>query len=194
MGLFLLGTGRPAGLAQFGTDPESYLASLAPLLGLQIVMGLVFAVDAGAVHGALFFLIMVCNLLAPPVLAHLFCQWWTCLGRWPLYANVLNWSVWLMVSVAIILLPLARVTLAFGVSPMAAAGLLVGGLSAYALWFHWFLARHALALSRARALLVMAGVVFGTGLLLQVPIWVGEATGLQPAPDLSMPDANGSTP
>ena len=194
LGLLLLGTGRAAGLEQFGGDPESYLGSLAPLLALQIVMGLLLAVNAGVVNGALFFLIMVCNLLTPPVIGHALCRWFGRLSQWPLYANVLNWSVWLMVVMLVVLLPFARVTLAFGVPPTAAAGLLLGALSLYVMWFHWFLARHALSLSRGRALLVMAAIVFGTGLLLQVPIWVGEVSGLQPAPDLAISAPNGSAP
>ena len=175
------------GLGQFGNDAQSYLGSLAPLLGLLIVMGALLALDAGAMRGALFFLIVVCNLLTPPVIGHAFCRWWGRLDCWPLYANVLNCSQWLIFGVVAVLLPVARLTVAFGVPPTEAAGLLLGAMSLYVLWFHWFLARHALMLSRARALLMMACVVFGTGLLLQAPVWIGEATGLQPTPDLSIP-------
>jgi hypothetical protein len=184
-GLLLLGIGRPEGLAQFGNDPDSYLGSLAPLLGLQIVMALLFGVKAGVSLALLFFLIVVCNLLAPPVIGHVFCAWWGRRAQWPLYANVLNWSVWLMVGVLLILLPAASMTLSAGLSPTGAASLLLGVVSLYVLWFHWFVARHALSLSRGRALLVMACVVFGTGLLVQAPIWIGDVTGLQPAPDLT---------
>ena len=40
-------------------------------------------------------------------------------------------------------------------------------------------------LSPVKALLVMMGIVFGTGLLLQVPVYAGLLTGLQPPPVLS---------
>jgi hypothetical protein len=191
LGLLLLGTGRPEGLAQFGTDTDSYLASLAPLLGLLIVMSGIVCLDAGLARGLLFFLIPFCNLLAPPVIGHVFCAVWGKRERWPLYANVLNWSQWLMVAVVVVLLPLASFTVGAGLSVMSATLLLLGTLGVYVLWFHWFLARHALALSRARALLVMVCMVFGTGLLLHGPIWIGAATGLQPVPDLSLQDAEG---
>jgi hypothetical protein len=184
-GLLLLGLGQARGLAQFGGDADSYLGSLAPLLGLQIVMALLFMLRAGFPLASLFFLIVVCNLLAPPVIGHVFCAWWGRRALWPLYANVLNWSVWLMVGVLLVPLPAASMTLSVGVSPTAAATLLLGVLALYVLWFHWFLARHALQVSRARALLVMASVVFGTGLLVQAPIWIGDVTGLQPTPELA---------
>jgi hypothetical protein len=192
LGLFLLGVGRPQGLDQFGADADSYLNSLAPLLGMLIVIALLFALEAGALRGGLFFLIVFCNLLAPPVIGHGFARWWKRLDRWPLYANVLNWSWWLMVCLVALLLPLSRISLSTGVSPMAAALLMLGVLTVYEAWFHWFIARHALQLSRLRALLVMLCVVFGTGVLLQVPIWIGEATGLQPAPEFSVELPNGS--
>jgi hypothetical protein len=195
-GLLLLGIGQARGLAQFGADPDSYLGSLAPLLALQIVMALLFMLKAGFSLALLFFLIVVCNLLAPPVIGHVFCSAWDRRASWPLYANVLNWSVWLMVGVLLVLLPAASMSLSVGLSPTAAASLVLGAISLYVLWFHWFLARHALGLSRARALLVMAGVVFGTGVLVQTPIWIGDATGLQPTPEFSakvLPDvSNGS--
>jgi hypothetical protein len=184
-GLLLLGIGQARGLSQFGGDPDSYLGSLAPLLGLQIVMALLFTLRAGISLASLFFLIVVCNLLAPPVIGHVFCALWGRRALWPLYANVLNWSVWLMVAVLLVLLPAASMTLSAGVSPTAAASLLLGVLAVYVLWFHWFLARHALQVSRARAFIVMASVVFGTGLLVQAPIWIGDVTGLQPTPELA---------
>jgi hypothetical protein len=191
-GLLLLGVGRAEGLDQFGRDADSYLSSLAPLLGLLIVIALLFSVDAGFSRGGMFFLIVFCNLLAPPVIGHGFALWWRRLDRWPLYANVLNWSWWLMVCLVALLLPLSRLSLTTGILPVTAALLMLGVLTIYEAWFHWFLARHALQLSRRRALLVMLCVVFGTGVLLQVPIWIGEATGLQPAPEFSVELPNGS--
>lgn len=191
LGLLLLGTGRAEGLTQFGADAESYLASLAPLLGLLIVMSGIFCLDAGVSRGLLFFLIPFCNLLAAPVIGHGFCVLWGRRARWPLYANVLNWSQWLMVAVVIVLLPLASFAVAAGLPVLTATLVLLAALQIYVFWFHWFLARHALALSRARALLVMAGVVFGTALLLHAPIWIGAATGLEPVPDLSLQDVEG---
>ncbi len=43
------------------------------------------------------------------------------------------------------------------------------GLGGYALWLHWFLARHGLALSRFRAALLVVVVNLGTALLVLAP-------------------------
>jgi len=50
-----------------------------------------------------------------------------------------------------------------------AGDLFAGGVVGYALWLHWFLARHGLALSRLRAALLVAGVNLGTGMLVMLP-------------------------
>jgi hypothetical protein len=42
-------------------------------------------------------------------------------------------------------------------------------LGGYALWLHWFLARHGLALSGRRAALLVLGVNLGTALMVFGP-------------------------
>jgi hypothetical protein len=169
LGLLLIGTGRAAGFAQFGATREAFLASLAPWLGLVIVLAATTAWSGHAELGIAFFLIAVCNLLAPAVIAELFCRLWDRREHWALYANVLNCSQWLIMAMFLLMLPFASATLALGAPLAVATGLLLAGWSAYVLWFHWFAARHALNLSRGRATVVMLAVVFGTFVLLQIP-------------------------
>lgn len=172
LGLVLIGTGRPAGFAQFGGTREAFLASLAPLLGFLLVIGGVLAWSGHAATGAASVLSGVCDLLAPPVIGDLFCRYWRRRQHWALYANVLNCAQWLMLAVLALLLPLASLALSAGLSARVASALVMGIFGMYVLWFHWFTARHVLDLSRGRAALVMLGVVFGTGLLLQAPPWL----------------------
>jgi hypothetical protein len=169
LGLLLIGTGRAAGFAQFGGTVEAYLATLAPWLGLLIVMSGVLAVTGHVRQAIAFFLITTCNLLAPPVIADLFCRWCKREDRWAHYVNVLNCAQWLMLCVIFALLPLASIVLALGGTEQTAADILVALLGIYVVWFNWFAARHALGISGRRAVLVMLGVVFGTAVLLQVP-------------------------
>jgi hypothetical protein len=177
LGLLLIGTGKPAGFAQFGATREAYLASLAPWLGLVIVLAATTAWSGHAELGIAFFLIAVCNLLAPGVIAEVFCRLWDRREHWALYANVLNCSQWLVAGVALLLLPVASLTFALGAPLAVATGLVLAGWSAYVLWFHWFAARHALNLSRGRATVVMLAVVFGTFVLLQIPsVLVGRSS------------------
>ncbi len=170
LGLLLIGTGRPAGFAQFGGNAEAYLASLAPWLGLLIVLAGVLAWSGHPRPALAFFLLAVCNLLAPAIIADVFCRLWDRRQHWALYANVLNCAQWLMLAAILLLLPFASATVLFGFSQDDAAHLLLGALAAYTLWFHWFAARHALQISAGRAAVVMLCVVFGTGLILQLPL------------------------
>ena len=84
-----------------------------------------------------------------------------------------------------LLLPFASASVLFGLSQEGAAHLLLGGLAAYTLWFHWFAARHALQVSAGRAAIVMLCVVFGTGLILQVPLLLAGRTHLDASPGSS---------
>jgi len=178
LGLLLIGTGRQAGFAQFGANADAFLASLAPLLAFLIVLAAALAWSGNALAGLAFFLSAVCDLLAPVVIVDLFCRLWHRRQHWALYANVLNCAQWLMLAALVLLLPLASLTVAAGLSPAAAAGLMIAAFALYAMWFHWFTARHVLDISCGRALLVMLAVVFGTALLLQVPVVLAGHTSL----------------
>ena len=169
LGLMLIGTGRPAGFTQFGASVEAFLASLAPWLGLLVVLAGAIAWSGRPGLGLAFFLVALCNLLAPAVIADGFCRVWDRRQHWALYANVLNCAQWLTLAVIVLLLPLATLAVAAGLSQDSAVRLLMAVLVAYVMWFHWFAARHALQVSRGRALLVMLGVLFGTALLVHLP-------------------------
>jgi hypothetical protein len=179
LGLIMVGLGREAGFAQFGGTSESFLASLAPLLAFLIVLSAVLAWTRQPLLGLTFFLTALCDLLAPLVIADLFCRLWHKRDRWALYANVLNCAQWLMLAALIVLLPLAAAAASMGMSVDAASAMVLSLFAAYAMWFHWFAARHVLDVSRLRAVLVMLAVVFGTGLLLQAPLVIGRLSGLQ---------------
>ena len=198
LGLLLIGTGRTSGFAQFGNTGDAFLASLAPLVGILIVLSGLVAWSGRPVLGLTFFLFALCDLLAPAIIADLFCRLWNRRERWGLHANILNCSQWLIFAVLLLLLPIGSIAIAAGLPASAAAELVLLALCGYIMWFHWFAARHALMLSPVKALLVMMGIVFGTGLLLQVPVYAGLLTGLQPPPVLSgtspLGDASPSTP
>ncbi len=180
LGLLLIGTGRATGFAQFGATAEAYLASLAPWLGLVIVLSGVLAWSGHPRPAVAFFLLAVCNLLAPAIIADVLCRVWDRRQQWALYANVLNCAQWLMLAAVMLLLPFASASVMFGLSQEDAVHLLLAVLAAYTLWFHWFAARHALQISAGRAAIVMLCVVFGTGLILQLPMLVAGRNHLDP--------------
>ena len=177
LGLLLIGTGRTVGFAQFGASTEAFLASLAPCLGLLIVLAATLAWAGHPGSGLALFLYTLCNLLAPCVIGDLFCRLWDRRQNWALYANVLNCAQWLMLAVLILLISAASFAVRLGISPQQAAGIAAPVLAIYVAWFHWFAARHALQISRVRALVVMLAVVFGTTALLYVPVYVAGEGG-----------------
>jgi hypothetical protein len=181
LGLLLIGLGRPAGFAQFGGTVEAFLASLAPLLGFLIVLCGALAWAGHWLMGLTFFLVLVCDLLAPAVIADLFCRLWHRREHWARYANVLNCTPWLFIALFTLLMPLAATCVSAGLNPAIAAAGVMAALGLYGMWFNWFAARHVLQLSSARALLVTLAVMLGTALILQVPVSLSEIAGMKPA-------------
>ncbi len=191
LGLLRVGTGQAAGFADFGGTNQAYLGSLAPLLGFLIVLALVVGVSRRPVLGLAFFLSTLSDLLAPVVIADLLCGLWHRRRAWARYANVLNCAQWLMLAVLLLLLAIGNVGVAIGIGANACSFAVIVLFCAYVVWFHWFAARHVLAISRGRAALATLAIVFGTGLLLQAPPFVARLAGFTSAvPDMPWPPAD----
>jgi hypothetical protein len=170
LGLLLLAVGRKRGFTYFGSDTDAYLASLAPLVAFVLVAAAVLALQSPR-EAATLFLLSICQVLAPAVIAHPLCRRWDRADRWALYANILNWAQFLFFLVLPVVLALARAAVAAGapIDATASAALLV--FLGYVVWFHWFVARGALVLSRRRTLTLL-GAMFLFFVLLAVLQWV----------------------
>lgn len=174
LGILRLARGRADGLGQFGSTVQAFLSSLAPLVAFPLVGYLLLLMRGGGRHsgelGALADLLgTVCALLAPAVLSFELARLWHRQGLWLRYATALNWTQWAVPVLASGLLLLVYPALAMAASPQLAlgvVGILIGG---YALWLHWFIARHGLALSSWRAVLLVFVVNLVTGLLVLGP-------------------------
>jgi hypothetical protein len=163
LGLLLLAAGRKSGFACFGTDNDAYLASL--LLAFTLVSGGLLALKTPR-GAATLFLLSLCQVLAPPVIAHPFCRRWGRLDRWALYANILNWAPFLFFIVLALVMLVARIAVQSGMPADPAAGFALLLLLSYMLWFQWFVARGALVISRGRtALLLGSTLLFGVVLV-----------------------------
>jgi hypothetical protein len=182
LGLLLVGLGKPSGFSQFGGTKDAFLGSLAPLLAFLFVLSGMIAWSGRPLVALSFFLTVLCDLLAPPVIADFFCGVWQRRDCWARYANVLNCAYWLIPAAVILMSPVVALILSAGISVQVASGAMLLVFSCYMMWFYWFAARHVLNLSPARALLVMLAVVFGTGLMLQVPVGLGRLAGERPVP------------
>lgn len=170
LGLLRLARFDRRGITSFDTTSEAFLASLAPLLAFPLVGSALLLVRGDGMGALAEFLATLCVLLAPPVLSHLLAIAWQRESDWLRYAVAYNWCQWLIPLAASALLLLAAVLAGAGLPDRIAGFAALGGLAAYALALHWFIARTGLRLSIGRSILLVLGVNLGTGLLVLVPI------------------------
>jgi hypothetical protein len=151
--------GRKDGIPLFGNSVQAFLASLAPLIAFPLVGAVLMLLrGGGGARSVADLLATACALLAPPVLSYQFARFWQREAAWPRFATAFNWCQWALPIVAMLILLLTGFAMAAGMSNRVAGVILVLGLAGYGLWLHWFLARHALSLSRGRAALLVLGV------------------------------------
>lgn len=169
LGMVRVALGRAEGIILFGDTPQAFLTSLAPLFAFPLVGGALVAAGGHPLAGMSDLLATTCALLAPPVLSYEIARHWQRDAHWLRYATAFNWCQWLLPLLGIMLMPLLGMAGSAGLSPRAIGMLMLVGMGGYGLWLHWFLARHALQLSRLRAVLLVIGVNLGTVVLVVGP-------------------------
>lgn len=185
--LWLLARGKREAFALFGADTGAYLNSLAPLVALIFVAGLLEALSGQVVRGATLFLATLCGLLAPPVIAAPLCRRWGRMDQWALFANVLNWMQILMAPVLLIAVFAAGMLVAAGVPLSDAVLLMTACALSYVTWLQWFSARFALGLARWQAVKLLLAIQLGTGLLMILQVQSGAASLMPPGLDMQLP-------
>jgi hypothetical protein len=156
VGILRIARGRADGVGCFGSGPQAFLSSLAPLIAFPLV-GAVLGVFADGPRSALTGLAMtVCALLTPPVVSYELARIWQRSDAWVRFATAFNWCEWILPVLACLVMVPLSLAISAGMSEATASLVLVRCLGLYGLWLHWFLARKALALSGWRA----AGLVF----------------------------------
>lgn len=168
-GMMLVARGRAEGIDQFAGTTQSFLASLAPLIAFPLVGTFFVLLNGDAASAITNLLATLAVLLAPPVLSFELARLWGRQAAWLRFATAFNWCQWLLPMLAGVLLLVIGMLLQAGLPEEAAPVVLLLCLGGYALWLHWFLARHALALPRFRAALLVLGVNLGTALLVLAP-------------------------
>jgi hypothetical protein len=176
-GIFKIARGRPDGLKAFSGTRQAFLASLAPLLAFPIVGAGMLLAGGGGLQVIADLLATICALLAPPVLSFEVARLWGREAAWLRFATAFNWCQWILpVAMSLLLLALGM-AMAVGLSQRTASMIVVLALGCYALWLHWFLARHGLGLPGGRSALLVLGVNLGTVCLVLVPRLVGMDRG-----------------
>ena len=173
VGVLRIARGRADGVLCFGATPQSFLASLAPLVAFPSVFaGLGLFSDPRRAVTSL--ALALCVLLTPPVLSFELARFWRRSDRWLRFATALNWCQWTMPMLVCLLLLLLSGGIALGMSEDTASLLFACGLAAYGLWLHWFLARNALGLSWPRAVVLVFLVNSSTVAVVLGPHYLAE--------------------
>jgi hypothetical protein len=177
LGVFRVARGRAEGLRQFGATREAFLTSLAPLIAFPLVGGTLMMLGGGGVAALSDLLATLCALLAPPVLSFELARLWARQDAWLRFATAFNWCQWVIPLIGSLLLVVFAMLTALGLPPAVAKFGVALGLVSYGLWLHWFLAYHALGLSRLRAALMVFGVNLVTVLIVMGPRMLTLAIG-----------------
>lgn len=168
-GMARVARGRPDGIALFGDTKQAFLASLAPLIAFPLVGGMLMLLGGEGTRALADLGATLCALLAPPALSWELARLWGREAHWLRFATAFNWCQWILPLVGSCILITLSVAIAAGLNERAASMMLIFGLGGYALWMHWFLARHGLALSGLRAALLVLAVNFVTIMLVVGP-------------------------
>jgi hypothetical protein len=169
VGILRVARGRRDGLTQFGSTPQAFLASLAPLVAFPLVGGVMMVASGAGVQALTDLFATACALLAPPALSFELARFWGREAHWLRFATAFNWCQWILPLVGSALLIVLSTAIAVGLSEHAASVALIIGLGCYALWMHCFLARYGLDLPAGRAALLVLGVNLVTVLLVVGP-------------------------
>lgn len=169
VGILRIARGRADGVGFFGSTPQSFLSSLAPLVAFPLV-GAILGLFSDGPRRALTDLAMtLCALLTPAVVSYELARIWHRTEAWAQFATAFNWCEWILPILACFVLVPLSVAISLGMSPDAASVVLVGCLGCYGLWLHWFLARNALGLSALRSVALVFLVNMGTALAVVIP-------------------------
>jgi hypothetical protein len=169
VGILRIARGRPDGIECFGSSPQAFLSSLAPLVAFPLV-GAVLAIFSEGPRRALVGLAMtLCALLTPAVVSYELARIWKRADAWVRFATAFNWCEWILPVLACLIMVPLSVAIGVGMTENVASLVLVGCLGSYGLWLHWFLARKALSLSVSRAVVLVVLVNLGTAVAVVGP-------------------------
>jgi hypothetical protein len=168
-GVALVARFRAEGLACFGDSARQVLNSLAPLIAFPAAFLVLLLLSGGATEDAAELLSAIDALLLQTVLSEAVARRWGREGEWGRYAVAVNWCQWAVPVMGMLLLIGVHALVTAGLSPQAAAPLVVLALAGYALALQWFIAWKGLRLGRGRAGLLVLGINLLTIVMVIVP-------------------------
>jgi hypothetical protein len=162
IGILRIARGRVDGIDCFGSTAQAFLSSLAPLIAFPLVGAILALLTEGPRRALTSLAMTLCGLLTPAVVSYEMARIWKRTEVWSRFATAFNWCEWILPLLACLIMVPLSLAISLGLSEIAASLILLGCLGLYGLWLHWFLARHALALSWFRSALLVVVVNLGT--------------------------------
>jgi hypothetical protein len=161
--------GRADGIGCFGSSPQAFLSSLAPLVAFPLVGSILAVFNEGPRRALTGLAMTLCALLTPAVISYELARVWRRADAWMRFATAFNWCEWILPVLACLIMVPLSVAISAGLSEIVASRVLICCLGLYGLWLHWFLARKALALSGFRAGVLVFVVSLGTAVVVMGP-------------------------
>ena len=108
VGILRVARGRADGIGHFGSSPQAFLSSLAPLVAFPLV-GAILAMFTEGPRRALTGLAMtLCALLTPAVVSYELARIWKRTDAWARFATAFNWCEWILpVLACLVMVPLS---------------------------------------------------------------------------------------
>lgn len=170
IGILELVIGRASGFARFTASPRHFMRATLTLMSVPAILSLLVMANYGPILALSIMLLMVCALLAPVLVAHRLALAWDREPGWLRFATAFMWTRLGLIAVIALLLAAVTPMVAFGMPSKLAVSLIQSALTAYVLWFDWFLVRHGLQVTSGRAVLCVLAMNFVTSMLIFGPV------------------------
>lgn len=172
-GIIKLAYGNAKGIDEFSDAPESFAASLAPLIAFPLV-GAVITGSSGSWKLALLaFVSRLCAVLVLPAIIYEFSRLYKRQGQWVRTATALNWCYWLVLPAIMVAAVLGSVAVQFGVPMPHAEIAVLAAAGFYLLWNRWFVLKTGLKLNGWRVVPIILASLFFEFVFSALPLLVG---------------------
>ena len=175
LGVGRVARGRPDGIALFDDTPRGFMVSLLPVLSFLLISTLTMPADGDSPPAGASFFAILTLLLTPLVLSEWLAGIWGREAAWLRFATAFNWCQWMMPVAVIAGLLVANVMVSLGLPQSLSKRAAIAVVFGYGLWLEFFLARHALVLTRNRSIILVFAINVGTAALAVAASLIADA-------------------
>ncbi len=116
VGILRIARGRADGIGCFGSGPQAFLSSLAPLIAFPLVGAVLGAFTEGPRRALTGLAMTLCALLTPAVVSYELARIWKRADAWLRFATAFNWCEWILPVLACLIMVPLSVAMSVGLS------------------------------------------------------------------------------